>query len=108
MNDQDANSNTPAKRGPGRPRKVRPGVETPVVNPVATPVALPVDPLSTLVTDRAGAANILGVSVSTVKRLEKSDPDFPRPFAVGAQCDKHLISSIHAYVMKKARAAATA
>ncbi|MEX3853999.1 hypothetical protein AB3X94_08010 [Paraburkholderia sp. BR10923] len=99
--DEQAELNPP-RRGPGRPRKVRPAEAA----PVASPVVAPVDPLAPLVTDRRGAGKILGVSVSTIKRLEKSDPDFPRAFAVGAHRDKRLIEDIRGYALKKARVAA--
>ncbi|MGF6728605.1 hypothetical protein OKW50_000686 [Paraburkholderia youngii] len=99
MNEQ-AESNL-QKRGPGRPRKVRPAE----VAPVASPVVAPVDPLAPLVTDRHGVGKILGVSAQTVKRLEKNDPDFPRAFAIGPHRDNHLIQAIRDYALKKARAA---
>ncbi|MEX3852630.1 hypothetical protein AB3X94_00940 [Paraburkholderia sp. BR10923] len=88
------------RRGPGRPRKLRPAE----VAPVASPVVAPADPLAPVVTDRAGAGKIVHKSPSTIKRLEKSDPDWPKPFSVGAYEVNYLIADIHAYVLKKARA----
>jgi len=32
---------------------------------------------------RAAAAQILGLSVATIKRHERADPDFPEPHAIG-------------------------
>ncbi|OLL29502.1 hypothetical protein BTH42_22490 [Burkholderia sp. SRS-W-2-2016] len=95
MNDQ-LESTTP-RRGRGRPRKVRPAAEAPASNPVAP-----------LVTDRRGAAKIINKSESTVKRLEKTDPLWPKPFVVGAYETNYLISSVHEYVLRKAREAQNA
>lgn len=90
----------PSERGVGRPRKQR-------VEAVA-PVAFPADPVSPLVTDRRGAAKMLGKSVSTVKRLEQSDPDWPRTFPVGASEHNYLIEAVRTYIMRKARVDAAA
>ncbi|MEX3639827.1 hypothetical protein [Paraburkholderia sp. BR14320] len=104
------------KRGPGRPRKHpradeqrADGQQPEAQKAYKLPSrAVPVEPLETLVTDRHGAGRILGVSWMTVKRIEAADPDFPRPFKVGAHCDNYLIADIHAWVLKKAREAQSA
>ncbi|MEX3839771.1 hypothetical protein [Paraburkholderia sp. BR10882] len=94
-----SNSNAPVKRGPGRPRKVREAAPLPVPS---------VDVTTPLVVDRAGAARMIGRSTSHVKRLEKSDPAWPRPFAVGVWAQNYLVADIEAYVMAKADAAKSA
>lgn len=89
---------TPVKRGPGRPRKIRP---TGPVEPLQPqPLSSGVVPL---VTDRRGASQIIGKSISSVKRLELNDPEWPKPFAIGGGQHHYLISDIHAYLLAKAR-----
>jgi len=91
---------SPVKRGPGRPRKIRP---TETVEPLQP------QPLSSglvpLVTDRRGASQIIGKSISSVKRLERNDPEWPKPFAIGGGLHHYLISDIISYLTAKARGA---
>ncbi|HKR43812.1 MAG TPA: hypothetical protein VJU59_29755 [Paraburkholderia sp.] len=84
------------KRGPGRPRKPEP-------DPALQPS--PVDPVAPLVTNRHGAAKMLGVSPMSIKRWESNDPTWPRPFLVGegSQRQCYLIEEVRAWVLKKAR-----
>jgi predicted DNA-binding transcriptional regulator AlpA len=96
MSDLTSNSNTPAKRGPGRPRKVREEAQL---------TAPPTDPVRPLATNRRGAAQIIGKSVSHVKRLERNDPDWPKPFAIGVWAENYLIADVEAYLLRKASAA---
>ncbi|NPT61216.1 hypothetical protein [Paraburkholderia elongata] len=95
---EDAGQDQPVKRGPGRPRKQRP----------ASPEPAPVN-AAPRVTDRYGAARIIGKSFDTVKRLEKFDPDWPKPFALsGPHKNHYLISDIEAFLLNKAAAAQAA
>jgi hypothetical protein len=64
-------------------------------------------PVSQRATDRKGAARMIGKSESTVKRLEKNDPEWPKPFAVGGYLS-YLIADIEGYLLHKARAAQSA
>jgi hypothetical protein len=88
----DATPQEPLKRGPGRPRKQRPASSEP---------ASPVD-TGPRVTDRFGAARIVGKSIFFIKGLEKRDPDWPKPFAIGGFCNNYLIADICKYLEEKA------
>lgn len=83
----------PVKRGPGRPRKPQ----------SITPVAAADMGLRAI--SRRGAAQILGISISTIKRLEKSDPDWPLPFALGSTMRSYLVRDVEAFLLKKVREA---
>jgi predicted DNA-binding transcriptional regulator AlpA len=48
------------------------------------------------------AAQILGKSPSTIKRLIKSDPDFPRPFSILGTPNNFISRDIRRYVLRKA------
>ncbi|SAK63305.1 hypothetical protein AWB80_02850 [Caballeronia pedi] len=130
----------PAKRGPGRPRRL-PIVDQPaaVLGPptlppkVTTPKATtlgPIEPDASLfpmlleesrkiqerwdreerkaanedieTTDRAGAAQMIGASVSVVIGLEQDDPDWPAPFKVGKQNYRYLKRKVRDWLNKKA------
>ncbi|MDB5788213.1 hypothetical protein [Caballeronia mineralivorans] len=84
----------PLKRGPGRPRKQRP----------ASPEPAPVDTEPRVISiDRRVVKAVTGKSISTIKRLEKSDPDWPTPFAIGGHArNNYLLRDIEAYLLKKA------
>jgi len=89
-------SDKPVKRGPGRPRKAascRP------LEPAPEPALVD---LGFLATDRRGVARITGKSISTIKRLEQSDPDWPVPFAFGGHANNnYFVSEVQQYMLKK-------
>jgi hypothetical protein len=69
---------------------------------------VPVD-TGPLVGDRSAAGRIIGRSPSTVKRLEKSDPDWPVPFSVGGPaCNNYFLDYVRQYALRKAARAAAA
>jgi predicted DNA-binding transcriptional regulator AlpA len=45
---------------------------------------------------------ILNRSARTIRRLQRDDPDFPRPFRFGGRVYNWLLDDINAYVMRKA------
>jgi predicted DNA-binding transcriptional regulator AlpA len=48
-------------------------------------------------------ATMLGVSPSTVRRLARKDPEFPRPFRLSARGDSlWSLAEIRAYIRRKA------
>jgi hypothetical protein len=94
----DTTPQAPLKRGPGRPRKQRPASSEP---------ASPVD-TGPRVTDRFGAARIVGKSIFFIKGLEKRDPGWPKPFAIGGFCNNYLIADICKYLEEKAAKAQAA
>ncbi|AXF01528.1 hypothetical protein [Paraburkholderia hospita] len=99
MNEQAIES--PVKRGPGRPRKVRTElVAPPQLQPQPQPSGV-----FPLVTDRRGVARMIGKSISSIKRLERNDPEWPKPFAIGGHEHNYLIADIEMYLMTKARGA---
>ena len=54
-------------------------------------------------------AKMLGVSPSTVRRLSRKDPDFPRPFRFTGRGDLHWpLAEIPAYIRRKAAEPAAA
>ena len=87
-------SDQPVKRGPGRPRKIKSWLPSDPVPPAET---------RPRVTDRFGAALIVGKSIYFVKGLEKHDEDWPKPFRIGdGFCNNYLIADIDAYLLRKA------
>lgn len=86
-------SDQPVKRGPGRPRKAASCLPSEPAPPADT---------GPRVTDRFGAARIVGKSIFFIKGLEKRDPDWPKPFAIGGFCNNYLIADIDAYLVRKA------
>lgn len=98
QNEPPVESESPVKRGPGRPRKIQPASPEKSAQPVDN---------GPRITDRRGAGRIIGRSVSSIIRMEKHDPDWPKPIAVGSihKCS-YLIADIDAYIDKqKANAA---
>ncbi|WP_035515026.1 hypothetical protein [Paraburkholderia nodosa] len=91
---------TPVRRGPGRPRKIR-------TEPVALELQRQPQPSGVvpLVTDRRGVARMIGKSISSIKRLERNDPEWPKPFAIGGHEHNYLIADIEMYLTIKARGA---
>jgi predicted DNA-binding transcriptional regulator AlpA len=81
----------PVKRGPGRPRKVA----------APDPPRLATDDPNRVI-DLHEAAQICGCSERSIKRLEKRDPDFPKPFRIGGRLRNWLYGDVRAYVLKKA------
>ncbi|CAG9265693.1 hypothetical protein BDI4_910052 [Burkholderia diffusa] len=45
---------------------------------------------------------LLNVSARTVRRLERTDPDFPKGFRLGGRAHNWLVGDVRAYLMKKA------
>jgi predicted DNA-binding transcriptional regulator AlpA len=85
---------TAVKRGPGRPRKV-------AAPDQAKPLARPDDDPFRVI-GLAEAAQLCSVSTRTIKRIERSDPDFPKPFTLGGRVRNWLFGDMRAYVLKKA------
>jgi hypothetical protein len=101
-------SEQPVRRGPGRPRKQSVNaMQTGLAS--ATNAKLPPVNGGIVVIVRRGAADLMCRSISAIKRLEKSDPDWPKPFAIGGQArSNYLLRDIEAYLVKKAADASAA
>jgi predicted DNA-binding transcriptional regulator AlpA len=92
----DHPSDVPVKRGPGRPRKV------------VFPKDYEVAPVSTkqevLVIDGRKVSAMLGISMSTLRRLTETDSDFPAPFSMNGFTRHWLKGAVERYVLEKAEA----
>ncbi|MFP3551953.1 hypothetical protein SB861_14690 [Paraburkholderia sp. SIMBA_049] len=93
------NQQTEAKRGPGRPRKIRtPEPLEPTVANTGTPAPL-------RVCFKKDIAKKIERSIMTVDRLIKKDSDFPASFALSGYENCWLEEDIDAYLRLKARRA---
>ncbi|WP_233872365.1 helix-turn-helix transcriptional regulator [Paraburkholderia adhaesiva] len=45
---------------------------------------------------------LLKVSARTVRRLERTDPDFPRGFRIGGRAHNWLLADVRAWLYRKA------
>ena len=50
----------------------------------------------------AAAAAVIGVGVSTIWRLAKSSPDFPKPVRIGGRCTRWKVGEIRAFIEGRA------
>lgn len=96
MGEQQTATNAPVKRGPGRPR--RHPVEA--ATPAAAPVVVVDDGVR--VVNLRGAADIIGKSESTIKRLVKNDSTFPKPFEILNSPNNLLVRDIKRWLLRKA------
>jgi predicted DNA-binding transcriptional regulator AlpA len=96
----DHSIEVPVKRGPGRPRKAVSTTDHPA-GPVVTKQEI-------AVIDGRKVSAMLGISMSTLRRLTENDPEFPAPFSMNGFSRHWLRSAVEHYVLGKVEASSAA